>query len=106
MNIVIFGAGTVGTSIADLLCEHGHNVSLVDSNERALQDVEEHLDVRTLCGSACDAITLFQAGVLSTDLVLAVSQSDEANLVGASLARAMGARRIAQEGIARSAART
>ena len=93
MNIVIFGAGTVGTSIADLLCEHGHNVSLVDSNERALQDVEEHLDVRTLCGSACDAITLFQAGVLSTDLVLAVTQSDEANLVGASLARAMGARR-------------
>lgn len=93
MNIVIFGAGTVGTSIADLLCEHGHNVALVDSSERALRDVEERLDVRTLCGSACDAITLFQAGVLSADLVLAVTQSDEANLVGASLARAMGARR-------------
>lgn len=93
MNIVIFGAGTVGTSIADLLCENGHNVSLVDHNELALRDVEERLDVRTLCGSACDAITLFQAGVLGADLVLAVTQSDEANLVGASLARSMGARR-------------
>ena len=93
MNIVIFGAGTVGTSIAELLCANGHNVSLIDSSENALRDVEERLDVRTLCGSACDAITLFQAGILNTDLVLAVTQFDEINLVGASLARAMGARR-------------
>ena len=93
MNIVIFGAGTVGTSIAELLCANGHNVSLVDSDELALRQVEERLDVRTLCGSACDAITLFQAGVLSADLVLAVTRSDEVNLVGASLAKAMGAHR-------------
>jgi trk system potassium uptake protein TrkA len=93
MNIVIFGAGTVGTSIADLLCANNHNVCLVDNSRDALSLVEERLDVRTLCGSACDSIVLFQAGVLSADLVLAVTSSDEVNLVGASLAKAMGARR-------------
>ncbi len=93
MNTVIFGAGTVGTSIAGLLCANGHSVSLVDASGKALQAVEEQLDVRTICGSACDSITLFQAGVQSADLVLAVTSTDEINLVGASLAKAMGARR-------------
>jgi len=93
MNIVIFGAGTVGTSIADLLCANNHNVCLVDSSKDALSLVEERLDVQTLCGSACDSIVLFQAGVQSADLVLAVTSLDEVNLVGASLAKAMGAKR-------------
>ncbi len=93
MNTVIFGAGTVGTSIAGLLCANGHSVSLVDASPKALQSVEEQLDVRTIRGSACDSITLFQAGVQSADLVLAVTSTDEINLVGSSLARAMGARR-------------
>jgi trk system potassium uptake protein len=93
MNIVIFGAGTVGTSIADLLCANNHNVCLVDASREALSLVEERLDVQTLCGSACDSIVLFQAGVQSADLVLAVTSLDEVNLVGASLAKAMGARR-------------
>lgn len=93
MNIVIFGAGTVGTSIAELLCANNHNVCLVDSSKDALSLVEERLDVRTLCGSACDSIVLFQAGVLSADLVLAVTSLDEVNLVGASIAKAMGAKR-------------
>ena len=93
MNIVIFGAGTVGTSIAELLCASHHNVCLVDSSKEALSLVEERLDVRTLCGSACDSIVLFQAGVLSADLVLAVTSLDEVNLVGASIAKSMGAKR-------------
>lgn len=93
MNIVIFGAGTVGTSIADLLCANNHNVCLVDSSRDALSLVEERLDVRSLCGSACDSIVLFQAGVQSADLVLAVTSHDEVNMVGASLAKAMGAKR-------------
>jgi trk system potassium uptake protein len=93
MNIVIFGAGTVGTSIAELLCANNHNVCLVDASRGALSLVEERLDVRTLCGSACDSIVLFQAGVQSADLVLAVTSLDEVNLVGASLAKAMGAKR-------------
>lgn len=93
MNIVILGAGTVGTSIAETLCQRRHNVNLVDSSRNVLDEVEERLDVQTICGSACDAITLFQAGVQSADLCLCVTSSDEVNLVGASLAKSMGARR-------------
>lgn len=93
MNIVILGAGTVGTSIAAMLCENGHNVRLVDSSSDALERSGESLDIQTIHGSACDAITLFQADVLNADLCLAVTSLDEINLVGASLARAMGAKR-------------
>ena len=92
-NIVILGAGTVGTSIAELLCESGRNVTLIDSSREALERLEERLDVQTICGSGCDAITLFQAGVQSAELCLAVTSHDEVNLVGASLARTMGAGR-------------
>ena len=93
MNIVILGAGTVGTSIAETLCKGRHNVTLVDSSRTVLDEVGERLDVQTVCGSACDAITLFQAGVQSADLCLCVTNTDEVNLVGASLAKSMGAGR-------------
>lgn len=93
MNVVILGAGTVGRSIARLLCEHQHNVRLVDSSRAVLDEVDDSLDVQTLCGSASDAVTLFQAGVLGADLCLAVTSHDEFNIVGASMAKAMGSRR-------------
>ena len=93
MHIVILGAGTVGTSIAELLCAHQHNVCIIDDSRAALDVIEEKLDVQTVHGSACEVIPLFQAGVQNAELCLAVTQRDEVNLIGASLARAMGARR-------------
>lgn len=93
MNIVILGAGTVGTSIAEVLCLEDHNVCLIDSSREALNKVEERLDVRTVCGSACNAITLFQSGVMSADLCLGLTNFDEVNLVGCSIAKSMGATR-------------
>jgi len=93
MNIVILGAGTVGQSIAELLCARGLNVCVVDEQSEVLRRVEERFDVQTVCGSAIDATTLFQAGVLSADLCLAVTSRDEVNLLSASVAREMGAAR-------------
>ncbi|MFK7779014.1 MAG: Trk system potassium transporter TrkA [Gimesia sp.] len=93
MNIVIMGAGTVGTFVADTLCAEQHNVTIIDKSRSALEQVEERVDVQTICGSACDSAILFQAGVLGADLCLAVTSLDEVNMVGASLAKAMGARR-------------
>jgi trk system potassium uptake protein len=93
MNVVILGAGTIGASIAELLCVHKHNVTLVDSSRSALAQVEESLDIQTVHGSCCDAVTLFQAGVQSAILCLAVTNLDEVNLIGASMAKAMGAKR-------------
>ena len=93
MNIVIMGAGTVGTFVADTLCAEQHNVTIIDQSRSALEQVEERVDVQTICGSACDSAVLFQAGVLGADLCLAVTSQDEVNMVGASLAKAMGSRR-------------
>ncbi len=93
MNIVVLGAGTVGQSTAELLCARGLNVCVVDEQPDVLRRVEERFDVQTVCGSAIDASTLFQAGVLSADLCLAVTSRDEVNLISASVAREMGASR-------------
>lgn len=93
MNVVIIGAGTVGQTIAELLCTRGINVCVIDHDPEVLQRVEERLDVSTVLGSANDVSRLFQAGVQVADLCLAVTSSDEVNLTSASIAGKMGTRR-------------
>ncbi|NIP85440.1 MAG: Trk system potassium transporter TrkA [Planctomycetales bacterium] len=93
MNIVILGSGTVGTSIADLLCHHRHDVTVVDDDPAQVREVNDRLDVRVITGSASQSSVLFQAGVSGADLCLAVTGNDEVNLIAASMAKAMGAAR-------------
>lgn len=93
MQIVIMGAGTVGTSIAGMLCQHRHNVTVVDNDPEVARQVNEELDVRSVRGSAAQSSVLFQAGAMSADLCLAVTSSDECNMVAASIAKSMGTRR-------------
>lgn len=93
MNVVVLGAGTVGRTVAELLCNLGINVCIVDNDPDVLRRVEEQLDVQTVCGSAFDVSRLFQAGIQLADLCLAVTSRDEVNLVSASIAREMGASR-------------
>ena len=103
MNIVVLGAGTVGTSIADLLCQHRHSVIVVDQDAENIAGINERLDVRAIHGSASQSSVLFQAGVASADLCLAVTGNDEVNLIAASLAKAMGAALFAEKISARQA---
>ena len=93
MNVVVLGAGTVGRTVAELLCNGGVNVCVVDEQASVLRRVEEQLDVQTVCGSALDVTRLFQAGIQLADLCLAVTSRDEVNLLSASIAREMGASR-------------
>ena len=93
MNIVILGAGTIGTSIARALCARHHNVCVVDQSKAALAELQDRLDVHTVCGNACDPVTLFQAKAASAELCLALTNSDEVNIVGASISCEMGAGR-------------
>jgi len=93
MHILILGAGTVGSSIAKLLSSNQHDVTLVDQNPERLATLGESLDAMVLEGNVTHASVLFQAGVTSADLCLAVTDSDAANLVAASMAKQMGARR-------------
>ena len=93
MRIVVLGSGTVGTSIADLLCRYRHSVTIVDEDPSHVRQLNAALDVRAITGSASQSSVLFQADVLGADLCLAVTGDDEVNMVAASLAKAMGARR-------------
>ncbi len=93
MKIVVLGAGTVGSSIAQTLCLHRHSVTVVDNNPDHTRQVNETLDVRAVTGSASQSSVLFQSGVLDADLCLAVTGNDEVNMVAASIAKVMGARR-------------
>ena len=93
MRIVVLGAGTVGGSIASLLCLHRHSVTVVDANADRARHLNDTLDVRCITGSASQSSILFQAGVGSADLCLAVTGSDEVNIVAASMSKAMGAKR-------------
>ena len=93
MNIVILGAGTVGSSIAEQLCSENHSVTVVDVNPERVRTINDKYDVRAITGSASQSSTLFQAGMIAADLCMAVTGIDEVNIVAASMARKMGARR-------------
>jgi len=93
MNIVVLGAGNVGHSIADILCRGEHSVTVVDTDPERVSRINDELDVRAITGSASQSSVLFQAGISSADICLAVTGSDEVNIVAASMAKAMGAHR-------------
>lgn len=93
MNIVILGAGRVGTSIADLLCQMDNSVTVVDTDPHKVARINEEYDVRAIVGSASQSSVLFQAGINSADICMAMTGKDEVNIVSASLAKSMGARR-------------
>ncbi len=93
MRIVVCGAGTVGGSIASLLCLHGHSVTIIDADASHVRQIDEAYDVRGITGSASQSSVLFQAGAGSADLCLAVTGNDEVNILSASMAKAMGAKR-------------
>ena len=93
MRIVVLGAGTVGSSISSLLSLHGHSLTVVDSDPARVKQLNETLDARARSGSASQSSVLFQAGVGTADLVLAMTGEDEVNIIAASMSKAMGATR-------------
>ncbi|MEM6688790.1 MAG: Trk system potassium transporter TrkA [Planctomycetota bacterium] len=93
MRILLLGGGTVGRWVADILCRRRHSVTLVDSDAEVVRRLNNELDIRAVEGGASRSTVLFQADVCSADMCLAVTGDDEVNIVGASMAKALGARR-------------
>ena len=93
MRVLTLGAGTVGRWVADILCRKGHSVTVVDNDPENVRRINSELDVRAIVGSASQSTVLFQADVLSADICLAVTGDDEVNIVAASMAKGLGARR-------------
>jgi len=93
MRVLILGAGTVGRWVADMLCRRGHSVTVVDTDPEHVRRINSEMDVRAIVGSASRSTVLFQADVSAADMCLAVTGDDEVNIVAASMAKALGARR-------------
>ncbi|MFG3064640.1 potassium channel family protein [Streptomyces sp. NPDC048231] len=87
MKVTIAGAGRLGTQIAQVLAAAHNDVTLVDSDEDRVAELEGHLPLRMVAGDASDPSLLEQAGVLTCDLVIATTGSDEENLVISLLAK-------------------
>ncbi len=95
-RILIVGAGEVGYYLAERLSAEGHHVVVVDTDPEKIRRLEK-LNVLTVRGSGASAKTLEEAGIKNTELFIAVTNSDEINLIACLLAREYGvARKIAR----------
>jgi trk system potassium uptake protein TrkA len=90
MKITIIGAGKVGLETARRLCDEGHDILVVDKDEAKLTRVEEQLDVMTLKGNGATAQVLRNPHVVGSDLMLAVTNSDEVNMIAGMTAKKLG----------------
>lgn len=93
LNVIICGAGEVGGHAAEVLAHEGHAVTVIDNNDERLRKVADELDVRTLSGNAASSTVLREAGAAQADIVVGATDSDEVNLVAASVGRGIGARK-------------
>ena len=92
MNIVVVGCGKIGTAILSSLVAEGHDVVAIDSSSSALSLVTDIFDVMGVCGNGADCDTLSEAGIESTDIFVAVTGSDELNMLSCLIAKRMGAK--------------
>ncbi len=91
MNILIAGCGKIGTAVLSDLVSEGHDVTALDTDPAVLSDLSNIYDVMTVCGNVGNCEILGEAGVSHTDLFIAATGSDEANLLGCFLAKRLGA---------------
>ena len=87
MKIVILGAGQVGKTLAENLAIDANDITVVDQDKAVLKDLQDRLDIRTLPGLASLPSVLEAAGVDDADMVVAVTKSDEVNIVACQIAK-------------------
>jgi trk system potassium uptake protein TrkA len=91
LYIIIAGGGIIGSHIASLLVQEGYEVTVVEQSEAALKNLQSQLDIKTIMGNAATPKTLREAEIERADLVLAVTNSDEINMITCFMAKEMGA---------------
>ena len=89
MKIIILGAGLFGSSIAEALSGEENDVTLVDLDPNTLQHIQSRLDIRTIVGHATYPSVLRDAGAEDAELLLAVTDSDEVNMMACQIAETM-----------------
>lgn len=86
MNIVIVGAGEVGATLAEQLAREANDITVIDCDGKRLQALQERLDIRTVTGMACHPDVLVRAGIENADMIVAVTSSDEINMMSCQVA--------------------
>lgn len=90
MNIIIVGCGKVGVTLAEQLDQEGHDVVVIDNRASAVESAANFMDVMGIVGSGASHQVLMEAGIENADLLIAVTGSDELNLLCCLIARKAG----------------
>ena len=81
MNIIICGAGRVGYTIAKLLTEQDHSITVIDQSSDDIKKINDDLDVKSIVGKATFPSVLEQANAEEADMIIAVTRNDEINMM-------------------------
>ena len=92
MKILIVGCGKIGATLLKNLVDEGHDVVAIDSDVSVLEEVTNVHDVMSICGNGADSDVLEEAGAVDADIFVAVTGSDEFNMLACFLAKKMGAK--------------
>ncbi len=86
MKIIILGAGQVGATLAEHLADEKNDITVIDEHAATLKRLQERLDLRTVLGHGAHPSTLMNAGAEDADMLIAVTDSDEINMLACSVA--------------------
>lgn len=87
LNIIIVGCGKVGETLVEQLSKEGHDITIIDKNPQLVQTVANTYDVMGMVGNGASYSTQLEAGIERTDLLIAVTESDELNLLCCTVAK-------------------
>ena len=90
LSIIIAGCGKVGMNLVEILSKEGHNITVIDSDPQVISQVTGMYDVLGITGNGASYTVQLEAGIENCDLVIAVTESDELNLLCCSMAKKMG----------------
>ncbi len=90
MKIILVGGGKVGTALARQLSEEDHNVTVIDTNKPRVEHISEAYDVMGIVGNGASIATLYEAGIEDADVFIAITGSDELNLLCCMFAKKAG----------------
>lgn len=93
MNIIVVGIGKVGYTVAEQLTLENHDVTIIDTDEDVINDTLQDIDVIGVIGNGAVSKTLLGAGIEDCDMLIALTGSDELNIITCLLAKKLGAQR-------------
>lgn len=90
LGIIIVGCGKVGSTLIEQLSKEGHDITIIDKNAQKVQELTNLYDIMGIVGNGASYSTQMEAGIEETDLIIAVTESDELNLLCCTVAKRVG----------------